>query len=426
MKTKKLLAVFGSVLLFVGVFTPLISLPIVGSINYFQNGKGDGIFILVLAVVSLILALTNCYEGLWITAGGSLAVLTFTFVQFQMTRQQILSVMDKDLSGNPFAGLARLAVDSVQIQWGWALLLVGVGMVLAGAVLKDERPSARPLFSLHAKTLAIVGVVALVALGTWGVSQIGHRQSASMMQSNQAKSPTSGSEHGTQPDQTSTADNEWLLNESTNKMDNTPEVALQKSGSDGSSLTIRCTEHKTEAYVNTKTVVDGGAVRVRFDQSAPERQGWERSTDYRALFAPDAMTFARTLAQARTFLFEFTPFQQRERAVSFDVSGLDAKLTKISDACDWDAVDKSRAEAKIADAALRERISHYVHQCDSSGAFAGDWCWSDPDDVLYSTENPAPTKEAALEEAVRIAREGLAFKSKSSKRARVVNAGSED
>jgi hypothetical protein len=171
MKTKQLLSVLGSILLFVGVFTPLISIPIVGSFNYFQNGKGDGIFILALAVVSLILALTSHYEWLWLTGGGSLAVLTFTFVQFQLMRQQMLSMMDKDLVGNPFAGLAQLAVNSVQIQWGWALLLVGVGMVLAGAVLKDEDSSASPFFSLPAKTLAIVGVVAVVAVGTWGAAQ---------------------------------------------------------------------------------------------------------------------------------------------------------------------------------------------------------------------------------------------------------------
>jgi hypothetical protein len=132
------------------------------------------------------------------------------------------------------------------------------------------------------------------------------------------------------------------------------------------------------------------------------------------------MTFARKLAQARTFLFEFTPFQERERALSFDVSGLDAKLAKISDACDWDAVDKSRAQ----DAALRERLSRYVHQCDSSGAFAGEWCWSDPDDAIFRSDTPSTTKEAALDEAVRMARAGVAFKS--SKKVPAVNAESEN
>jgi hypothetical protein len=213
MKTKQLLAVFGSILLFLGVFAPLISFPIVGSLNYFQNGKGDGFYILALAATSLILALTSRYEELWLTGGGSLAVLTFTFVQFQLMHQQILSDMNKELAGNPFAGLAQLAVDSyvdsVQIQWGWALLLVGVGMVLAGAALKDERTSARSFFSLRAKTLAIVGLVVVVAVGTWGAAKIGYRRSA-LMQSVEPASAIPHLKDSTQTDRTSTEVSQYL------------------------------------------------------------------------------------------------------------------------------------------------------------------------------------------------------------------------
>src|ERR1700723_2399828 len=131
-------------------------------------------------------------------------------------------------------------------------------------------------------------------------------------------------------------------------MDNTPQVDLRKSGSNGASMTISCAEHKTEAYVETDTVVDNGAVRGRFDQSAPVRQGWRRSTDYKALFAPDAITFARELTAAKTFTIEFTPFQEGARTLSFDVANLEPKLQKVSGACDWAAVDQSRARARAA------------------------------------------------------------------------------
>jgi hypothetical protein len=83
MKRKQTLGLIGSIVLFVGVFTPIISLPIVGSMNYFQNGKGDGVIILGLAIVSLILTLTKRYGGLWFTGLGSLAVMIFTFINFQ-------------------------------------------------------------------------------------------------------------------------------------------------------------------------------------------------------------------------------------------------------------------------------------------------------------------------------------------------------
>ena len=39
--------ILGSILLFIGVFAPIISVPIVGNVNYFQNGKGDGVIVTI-------------------------------------------------------------------------------------------------------------------------------------------------------------------------------------------------------------------------------------------------------------------------------------------------------------------------------------------------------------------------------------------
>ncbi len=50
---KQMLGFLGSVLLFLGVFMPIVSAPIIGSLNYLQNGRGDGVIILVFAILSL-------------------------------------------------------------------------------------------------------------------------------------------------------------------------------------------------------------------------------------------------------------------------------------------------------------------------------------------------------------------------------------
>jgi hypothetical protein len=138
MNTRQILGLIGSIVLFIGVFTPIVSVPIMGNMNYFQNGKGDGTLILILAVVSLVLVLTKKYKGLWFTGVGSLAVMAFTFINFQMKISDMKSQMESQLAGNPFRGLADMAMQSVQLQWGWALLIVGAGLVIAGAAMKDE------------------------------------------------------------------------------------------------------------------------------------------------------------------------------------------------------------------------------------------------------------------------------------------------
>jgi len=135
---KQLLGIIGSTVLFVGVFTPLVSLPIVGNMNYFQNGQGDGAFVLILAVISLVLALTKRYRWLWATGLLSLALMAYTFVTVQTRLSEAQAKMKSELEGNPFAGIADVAMQSVQLQWGWAVLVVGAALIIAAAAVREE------------------------------------------------------------------------------------------------------------------------------------------------------------------------------------------------------------------------------------------------------------------------------------------------
>jgi hypothetical protein len=138
MVKKQVLGLIGSIILFLGVFMPIISVPIIGNINYFQNGKGDGTIIIILAAVSLILVLSKKYKGLWFTGFGSLAVLVFTFINFQTRMSRARFELQLELADNPFASLEELALQSVQLQWGWAVLIVGAALLIAAVAIKEE------------------------------------------------------------------------------------------------------------------------------------------------------------------------------------------------------------------------------------------------------------------------------------------------
>lgn len=141
MSKKQILGLIGSVVLFVGVFTPLVSLPFVGNINYFMNGKGDGTIVLILAVISFLLVLAKKYNGLWLTGFASLGMMFFTFVNFQSKMSEAKIEMQKQLANNPFAGLGNLAIQSVQLQWGCAILIVGAVSVICAAAIKEQKES---------------------------------------------------------------------------------------------------------------------------------------------------------------------------------------------------------------------------------------------------------------------------------------------
>jgi hypothetical protein len=136
--TKQLLGLIGSAVLFVGVFAPIISVPIMGNINYFNNGKGDGVIVLVFAAISLILVLLKKFKGLWFTGLGSMGIMVFTFVNFQISLANTMTQMETELVGNPFRGIADMAMQSVQIQWGWALLIIGAVLLIASAAIKEK------------------------------------------------------------------------------------------------------------------------------------------------------------------------------------------------------------------------------------------------------------------------------------------------
>ena len=151
---KQILAILGSALQFVGVFLPIVSVPILGSLNYFQNGKGDGSFILILAGISIVLALTRLFGGLWFTGGTSVALLLFTLFRFihglGTLREEVKSGISEDaLFGKLASGLADTAFNSIQLQWGWAVLLLGSILVVVAAAIRIPEDSLMPFTSIR-------------------------------------------------------------------------------------------------------------------------------------------------------------------------------------------------------------------------------------------------------------------------------------
>jgi amino acid transporter len=107
--------------------------------NYFQNGQGDGIIILVLAGATALLCLIRRFSLLWLTGLGSLGLVAFTFISFQSHLSTAKKSIKEELAGNPFAELAAMAVQSVQIQWGIAVLAIGAILVVTSAAIPSKK-----------------------------------------------------------------------------------------------------------------------------------------------------------------------------------------------------------------------------------------------------------------------------------------------
>jgi hypothetical protein len=132
----------GAALLFFGAFAPLVRVPVIGSVNYFHSGQGDGVIVVLLAAASLIAVLAQRFRALWATGIASLGLLAFTYVTFQSRLADARAELRRDLADNPFSGLGEAMLGTVQIEWGLAVLVVGSLLLLAAAYL-GSRPEHR-------------------------------------------------------------------------------------------------------------------------------------------------------------------------------------------------------------------------------------------------------------------------------------------
>ncbi|MCJ7545331.1 MAG: hypothetical protein MUP30_00685 [Deltaproteobacteria bacterium] len=190
----QLLGLIGSILLCVGVFMPILSLPFVGAVNYFNNGKGDGVIILILAAFSLFLSLYKKLKALWLTGLASLGVLLYTFIGILVTLSQAQADINRDLADNPFKGLADLALQSIHIQWGWVVLFGGAILLILAAqsalkvgdkmvefirdkwkeikvedkIVESVQDNWRKIIIV---TISIVGIVSIATIGYLGVQR---------------------------------------------------------------------------------------------------------------------------------------------------------------------------------------------------------------------------------------------------------------
>lgn len=136
MSRQQKVIVAGAGLMAFGTFLPILSLPLVGSQNFFQNGQGDGVIVVALAATTGAMAFSKAVRFAWIPAGLAGAVTAYTLVNLMSLISEVQSDLETSLEGNPFAGLAQGLAGTVQVQWGWMVMLAGAAAAVYGALSK--------------------------------------------------------------------------------------------------------------------------------------------------------------------------------------------------------------------------------------------------------------------------------------------------
>jgi hypothetical protein len=168
--TKRQLALGGAAAVAIGLFTPIVTLPVVGSVNLFNNGT-NVVALIVLALAGVAAALAGrdrVADALWPGAAAA-AVLLFAFLRLQYSLSDMRAELAKSLEGNPFAGMAQAALGAVQLQWGWLVLAGGCGLIIHAA-LKTRRETGTPTLAIGeggARPIALASAALLLAAVGW-------------------------------------------------------------------------------------------------------------------------------------------------------------------------------------------------------------------------------------------------------------------
>ena len=136
---KRIIGLGGAFLLTVGVFAPFLSVPGLKDINYLSNRGIEAVIVLLLAAASFLLILAKRYKWLWLTGSGALITLTFSLVYFELRLQDVKVRVISMLAGKPAAGAASVAARSIEIKWGYILLILGAVLVIVAAAIKEKQ-----------------------------------------------------------------------------------------------------------------------------------------------------------------------------------------------------------------------------------------------------------------------------------------------
>jgi len=131
---RTILAAVGIALIGVGLFLPIVTLPFVGTVNYIVTWRG--IAVALLLVVSAALVATQRFRGLLVTGGVAAALTAYTYVRLSMSVAEGRATM----TDSPFVGLAEQLTETLQLEWGWFVLLAGIVFLLAAGVVSGPRP----------------------------------------------------------------------------------------------------------------------------------------------------------------------------------------------------------------------------------------------------------------------------------------------
>ncbi|HZO93721.1 MAG TPA: hypothetical protein VFB22_08105 [Candidatus Baltobacteraceae bacterium] len=141
--TARVLALIGALVAVAGCFCPFASLPFVGQITYFLNGRGDGVWVVVVAAVVGVTAMLNIVTPAIL---GSLLIggLLYSFHdRLAAAVSRVLGSLGQG-HGSLLSGLSDMLLRQVHVEWGYWIVALGATLMFLGGMLRLYERASDP------------------------------------------------------------------------------------------------------------------------------------------------------------------------------------------------------------------------------------------------------------------------------------------
>ncbi len=128
---QRIATVVGGLLMVVGVFMPMLSIPVLRDDSYFQLSPGGAIILLVLGGLSVLIAVWGRFKLLYVTGLVALGLLVYTYFQVDRRKSSAQSDVREHVINTPLKGLSQKLVSSVGLRYGWPVMMLGAAMTVA-------------------------------------------------------------------------------------------------------------------------------------------------------------------------------------------------------------------------------------------------------------------------------------------------------
>ncbi|MBD2429426.1 hypothetical protein [Phormidium sp. FACHB-1136] len=114
----------GVAITFFGMLSPILTAPGVGTLNYFRNGAEEAIILSIFTLFSAFFLFRKNFAWLYEPSVWSFLLVGGTFWYYQSYIAEVKAEIDRDLAGNPFRGIADMALAATGLSWGWFFLFL--------------------------------------------------------------------------------------------------------------------------------------------------------------------------------------------------------------------------------------------------------------------------------------------------------------